>query len=99
MEEKSFLKKMRKLLINKYAITICAFAVILIFIGDHSLLQFGKRAMQVREVKEQIDETNKQILQTQRAMQMLDNTDSLERFARETYLMHAPNEDVYLVEP
>ena len=29
---------------------------------------------------------------------MLENTDSLERFAREKYLMHTDKEDVYLVE-
>jgi hypothetical protein len=31
-------------------------------------------------------------------MRVLDDVDSLERFAREQYRMHAPNEDVFIVE-
>jgi len=99
MESKSFIEKARKVLINKYAIVVVVFAVIMIFIGDHSLIQFCKRAKKINDIEEQIQQTNQQIQQTQRTMQMLDNTDSLERFARENYMMHTDKEDVYLVEP
>ena len=34
----------------------------------------------------------------QREILLLHNTDSLERYAREHYFMHTPNEDIYLVE-
>jgi cell division protein FtsB len=34
----------------------------------------------------------------QREIQALHNTDSLERFAREHYYMHTPNEDIYLID-
>lgn len=99
MEEKLFLSKVRKVLINKYSITIALFAVIMIFVGDSSLIQFGKRAKKINEVQEQIWETNEHVQQTQRVMNMLNDTDSLERFAREHYLMHADNEDIYIIEP
>lgn len=99
MKENNKWQKVRKALINKYAIVIVVFAVIMIFIGDHSLMQFIKRAKKIVDIEEQIQQTNQQIQQTQRTMQMLDNTDSLERYARENYMMHTDKEDVYLVEP
>lgn len=98
MEKKTFFEKARKVLINKYAIVIYVFAVIMIFVGEHSIIQFVKRSKQIAEVESQIKKTNQQIDQAQREMMMLDNTDSLERFARERYMMHADNEDIYIVE-
>ena len=98
MEEKNKWNAVRNALINKYAIAIYVFAVIMIFVGEHSIIQFVKRSKQIAEVESQIEKTNQQIDQAQREMMMLDNTDSLERFARERYMMHADNEDVYIVE-
>lgn len=98
MEENNKWKKLRKALINKYAITIFAFAVIMIFVGDQSLIQFVKRAKKARQIEAQIQENQHEIQQAKRAMLRLDNVDSLERFAREEYNMHADNEDVYLVD-
>ena len=98
MEENNKWKKLRKALINKYAITIFAFAVIMIFVGDQSLIQFVKRAKKARQIEAQIQENQHEIQQAKRAMLRLDNVDSLARVAREEYNMHADNEDVYLVD-
>lgn len=99
MNKENFWNLARKVLINKYAIAIYVFAVIMIFIGEHSLIQFVKRGTQIREVEAQIEHTNQQIRQAQRSMNMLDDIDSIERFARERYMMHTDKEDVYIVEP
>lgn len=99
MNKENFWNLARKVLINKYAIAIYVFAVIMIFIGEHSFIQFVKRGAQIREVEAQIEHTNQQIRQAQRSMNMLDDIDSLERFARERYMMHTDKEDVYIVEP
>ena len=99
MNKENFWSLARKVLINKYAIVIYVFAVVMIFIGEHSLVQFVKRGAQIREVEAQIEHTNQQIRQAQRSMNMLDDIDSLERFARERYMMHTDKEDVYIVEP
>lgn len=99
MEEKTMWQKVRKVLINKYAIAIYVFLLMLLFMGDNSLVHYMKRARKIRMVKEQIVDTQQEIREAQSVIQMLDNTDSLEHFAREEYRMHAPNEDVYIVEP
>mgnify|MGYP003442586779 FL=1 len=98
MEEKMFWKKMRKLLINKYAIAIYVFALLLFFMGENSLIHYVKRARKIRVVKEQIAQTQEEINNAQSVINTLSNKDSLEHVAREEYRMHAPNEDVYIVE-
>lgn len=98
MENENWLKRMGNVLINKYVIVIAIFAVLFIFVGDHSLIQFVKRATKIRSMEQQIQQTNHEIKEAEHTLQMLENTDSLERFAREKYFMHTDKEDVYLVE-
>ncbi len=98
MENENWLKRMGNVLINKYVIVIAIFAVLFIFVGDHSLIQFVKRATKIRSMEQQIQQTNHEIKKAEHTLQMLENTDSLERFAREKYFMHTDKEDVYLVE-
>lgn len=98
MENENWPKRMGNMLINKYVIVIAIFAVLFIFVGDHSLIQFVKRATKIRSMEQQIQQTNHEIKEAEHTLQMLENTDSLERFAREKYFMHTDKEDVYLVE-
>ena len=86
-------------MINKYAITLYLFAILFVFVGDNSFIQYVKRRKKMHALEVQIKLTNEDIKSSQSVMQALDNIDSLERFAREEYRMHAPNEDVYIVEP
>ena len=83
---------------GKYVITILAFAAVFLFIGDQSLIQFAKRGREIRLLEEQRDMYRKATDKAQREIQALHNTDSLERFAREHYYMHTPNEDIYLID-
>ena len=98
MKQENTESKIKKILINKYFITGFIFAVIFIFIGDHSLIQYIKRAKQIRDTKRQIETTNHAIKEAEQTLRTLQHPDSLEQYARETYLMHTSQEDVYLVE-
>ncbi len=82
----------------KYIIVILAFLILMIFVGDVSWLQRGRRARQIRALEAQRNEYRREIEAAERQIKALENTDTLERFAREQYLMHAPDEDIYLVE-
>ena len=83
---------------GKYAITILVFLVVFLFVGDQSLLHFWKRGREINRLEEQRDMYRSASNKAQREIEMLQNADSLERYAREHYFMHAPNEDIYLVE-
>lgn len=98
MKETNFGKKVQKVLLNKYAITLFIFAVLFIFIGEQSLINQFSRSLEIRETKQNIQRIQIETLQQERTLRSLDNPDSLERFAREQYNMHAAGEEVYIVE-
>jgi cell division protein FtsB len=98
MKETNFGKKVQKVLLNKYAITLFIFAVLFIFIGEQSLINQFSRSLEIRETKQDIQRIQTETLQQERTLRSLDNPDSLERFAREQYNMHAAGEEVYIVE-
>ena len=98
METNNYWQKIRKVLINKYAITLMVFALLFMFFGDHSLIQYLKRAKKMRAIEAELVQTQQEIEQAEAVMRVLDDVDSLERFAREQYRMHGPNEDVYVME-
>ena len=90
---------LRKWLLNKYVITCIAFALILTFCGEHSLINRVKQAKQIKALKQEKEECLRQSEQYRHDIQTLQqNTDSLERFAREHYYFHEDGETVYLIE-
>ena len=82
----------------KYVITMLVFLVVYLFVGEQSMLRFVQRGREIRRLEEQRDRYLEGTEQAQRELQILQQPDSLERYAREQYFMHAPNEDIYLVE-
>ena len=90
-------QKLRKFFINKYAITLYLFAIIYLFVGNQSLVKRLAKAREIRDIKLEIQFINQQTQATENMLNSLDNKDSLERYAREHYHMHADGEVVYLV--
>ncbi len=95
----AFFKK-HKGKVNKYYLTLGIFAVFTFFIGDSTLYQrylYDKKISdlnaEIRKYQKEIDE-NKTKLKSLR----MDN-ESLERFAREQFLMTEPDEELYIITP
>lgn len=88
----------RKYVLNKYILTLLIFAAIFIFVGEQSLIKDMQRNRKVRQTERAIQETKQAIDKAQHQINVLNQTDSLERYGREHYLMHKDNEDIYLVE-
>ncbi|MBO7502486.1 MAG: septum formation initiator family protein [Paludibacteraceae bacterium] len=88
--------QIRKYVFNKYVIVLAVFAVIFM-VGKQSIFAFISRGREIREIKHQIQKTQEENAVCERDLRTLKNTDSLERYAREHYYMHAENEDVYIV--
>jgi cell division protein FtsB len=82
----------------KYVITLLVFLIVYLFVGDQSMLQFARRGREIRQLEEQRDAYRQAAEKSQRELHTLNHPDSLERYAREHYYMHTPNEDIYLVE-
>lgn len=98
MKQNDFWTKARKVLINKYAITLYVFAVLFIFVGEQSLINQISRKREIRKTKQEIEQIKAETTEASNLLQSLDNKDSLERFAREQYKMHTNEETIYLVE-
>ena len=90
--------RIKKYLLNKYVVTVLIFLFIMLFAGDQSLIHTIRRGREIHQLEQQRDMYREGIRSAQQGINMLQNTDSLERYAREHYYMHAANEDVYLVE-
>lgn len=82
----------------KYIITLFVFLVVYLFVGDQSVLRFVHRGREIRHLEEQRDRYLEGAAQAQKEIQMLQQPDSLERYAREQYYMHKDGEDIYLVQ-
>ena len=50
MEEKNLWQKVRKVLINKYAITLFVFAIIFVFVGEQSMINQVSRGREIRKI-------------------------------------------------
>lgn len=89
----------RKRVLNKYVVTIIFFACMLTFCGENSWLNQMENKRQISALEEELDNYQQQAAQYKRDIEVLrGNTDNIERYAREHYYMHAPNEDVYLID-
>ena len=92
-----FNEKAKKIYGNKYIIVCLVFALVILFAGEHSLVRILKRGVKVRQAEEQLEKKQADIKRCTNDIHALHNTDSLEKYAREHYFMHKPDEDVYLV--
>ena len=91
-------QKLRKIFVNKYAITLYLFAIIYLCIGNQSLIKRIAKAREIREIKQEILLINQQTKEVENMLNSLDIKDSLERYAREHYQMHEDGEVIYLID-
>lgn len=91
-------EKVKPYILNKYFIVIVFFAMVFIFGEEQGAISKWKRTRQIKETKQRIERIEKSIQQAELDMEVLQHNDSLERYAREKYYMHATNEEVYVVE-
>jgi len=90
--------KILKIFINKYTITLVAFAVWMILFDSSSILSRMKYREKLNSLKQEkqffLEEIRKDSILSQK---LLSDSTEIEKFARENYLMKKDKEDVYLV--
>lgn len=94
----SFGRKIKLLLTNKYIVTLLAFGVYITFFDGNSLIDRMHTRRKIVDLQKEIA-FYKQSIETDRAkLEVLDSSlENLEKFARETYLMHKPNEEIFII--
>lgn len=86
----------KRIFVNKYLLTLVAFAVWLSFFDANSLLLRLKVAQQNAALAKEISYYRQALETDQAQIDKLSTTEALETFARENYLMKKPNEEIFI---
>jgi cell division protein FtsB len=91
-------QKIVDFLINKYFLSIVVFTVIIVFFDQHNLVDRYKSKQHLDHLVEDTLFYEKKIKSDREMINLLKtNPQNLERFAREKYLMKAPDEEVFVI--
>lgn len=84
---------------HKYAVTIIGFLLIICVFDPHNLIRRLHHQRQIRELNKEIQHYTQMRDRCVKGLQELANdSNNLERVAREKYGMHLPNEEVFIIE-
>jgi len=84
--------------VNKYWIAIIIFAILTFFVGDSTIVKRISYDKQIKQLKSQIDYYTKEKEKNVEKLNAIKNSDeSLEKYAREQYLMTKLNEEVFII--
>jgi cell division protein FtsB len=83
---------------NKYFIALAVFALIMLFFDKNDVFTQSARKKQLRELQESKQYYSDRISSERKELEELkSDPGTLEKYAREKYLMKRDNEDLYLV--
>jgi len=83
----------------KYIITLLVFGVIIVFLDENSILRRMEVANEARNTRNEIEKYRQEFEESTLRLNELDaDSNSIERIAREKYLMKKPNEDIFVFE-
>jgi len=81
--------------LNKYTIALSIFLVWMLFFDKHNMIVQWQLHRQAGDLKEQIREDQERLVAARNEMDILLNQE--ERYAREKYKMHKPDEEVFVI--
>jgi cell division protein FtsB len=88
-----------KILTNKYLIVFVVFVVAITTTEEHNAFQRIENARTIKKLEKELAfYKNKSQQNKKRLQQLKADKEQIEKFARERYRMHAPNEDIFIVE-
>ena len=94
----SLLPKIFKLIKNKYFIVCISFLIWMTFFDLKDWGLIADRVQKLKELQKNEQQFTKQIVETKAELVLLrSNAQTIERYAREKYLMKKDNEDIFIV--
>jgi len=83
---------------SKYFIALAAFAIVLLFLDKNDLFTQLERRKELRQLEKTRDFYTTQIEAEKKELESLKNNPAtIEKYAREKYLMKRDNEDLFLI--
>lgn len=93
------MKKVFKILTNKYLVTAVAFVVWTVYFDQNDWITMQQRQKELNGIKDNITYLNTEITRMNAEKNdLLTNPKKLEQYARENYRMKHDGEDVYVVD-
>jgi len=90
--------KLRRFFTNKYLITGIAFASWMLFFDRNDITLQLKRVRELKKLQESEKVMDKQITDTKQELSLLKtDPETLEKYARERYMMKKDNEDLFVI--
>lgn len=84
---------------NKYTLSLILFFSWIFFFDQNNLIDRFYNLRQLHQLEEDRYYYLEKIkLDTERLKELKSNSENLEKFAREQYLMKKPNEDIFIIE-
>lgn len=95
----SFVKKIVPYITNRYLLAVVAFVVWMLFFDQRDVFLQMERAKELKKLEEAKSYYNKEIQNTKSQLEHLQtNPRSIEKFARERYLLKREGEEVFVFE-
>ncbi len=91
------LKKLNKRT-NLILLTLVIFIIWMLFFDENSFLTHRELNKEIEKVQKTNTYFKNEIKKDQKTIKDLQNTDSLEKFGREHYLMKKKNEEIFIIE-
>ena len=88
----------RRIILNKYAVTVVGFLIFLIFFDNHNLISRWETSRKINRMEKEIKFYQSEIDKNKAKMNEMQTSDeSLERYAREQYHLKKDSEDVFII--
>ena len=92
------MKHLRHILTNKYLLAGIAFAIWMLFFDRNNVPVQTQRLQELNKLEKSEQLLSRQIDETKEELELLKNNPAtLEKYAREKYMMKKENEDLYIV--
>ena len=92
------MQKLRRFFTNKYLITGIAFVLWILFFDRNDITLQLKRVHELKKLQESEKVMDKQITDAKQELTLLKtNPETLEKYAREKYMMKKDNEDLFII--
>ena len=89
--------KRLKILKNKFALTFVVFLVYTLFLDDVDVFNVIRQNIKLNKLEQEKEVLSEKYHEAKFTLDQLDNTDALERFAREQKLFKRDNEDIFVI--
>ena len=97
-EPQGKIKRLSKIVLNKYVLVLILFTVFVTFFDEHSLIHRWETSQRINEMEKEVKFYEDEIKATkQKKIELQSNNENLEKFAREHYYMKRKDKDIFIV--